>query len=151
MNVKIYAMVPAMVLAFGAATALAQPRMSPIAQYDQASLVMHSAQFRPYDQGGAAAYVGSGSDPLYQAHRNELLTEPGYSIGTGAAQVGDGATPGYQAEQRQLWREPGFHFGEGTAMITDGSSPNYLRSQQELRNEPGYSIGTGAARVRGAS
>lgn len=151
MKTKLYAMVPAMVVAFGAATALAQPRMVPVAQYDQTSVTPHSAQFRPYDQSGAMAYVGSGGDRGYSGQQNQLLSGPGYSIGTGAAQVGDGATPGYQAEQRELQRAPGFRFGEGDAMVTDGSSPSYLRSQQQLRNEPGYSIGTGAARVPGAS
>lgn len=48
MTKKIYAMVPAMVLAIGSATALAQPAVSPFAQYDRATLTENGALLRPY-------------------------------------------------------------------------------------------------------
>jgi len=131
MNAKIYALVPAMMLALGATAALAQTSPRPFAQFDQASLMDHGAGFRPYDQGGAAArdaaYLGGGSDPSYLSDQTRLTTGPGYNIGTGAAQAGNAA-----------------------ASIGDGSDPSYLANQHRLDLEPGYSVGTGAARTGGA-
>lgn len=89
MTAKICALVPAMVLAFGAATALAQPTATPFTQFNQPSLIVHSVQLRHYDQGSAiaadAAYIGDGSDPSYLGNQGKLELEPGYSVGTGAA------------------------------------------------------------------
>ena len=106
MTAKICALVPAMVLAFGAATALAQPAASPFAQLDQPNLIVHSVQLRPYDQRSAvaanAAYISDGSDPSYLQDQAKLLTEPGYSIGTGAARVVNGWSNGSDLTNRQL-------------------------------------------------
>jgi hypothetical protein len=89
MTVRIFAIVPAMVLALSAAIALAQPAAYPFAQFDQASPMVHSPSLRPYDQVSAktanAAYVDDGSDPSYL--QQQLMQEPGYSIGTGPARV----------------------------------------------------------------
>jgi hypothetical protein len=130
MTVKIVAIVPAIALALSAATALAQPRTRPFAQFDQTSLSSHSTPLRPYDQASAmaanAAYVGDGSDPSYLRQQQELTQEPGYSISTGAVQVGD-----------------------ASAALGDGSDPSYHLDQTRLPREPGYSVGTGAARVSG--
>jgi hypothetical protein len=128
MTARIFAMVPAVVLALGAATALAQPAAHPFAQFDRAKMLDRSAPLRPYDQASAAAmqgpYIGDGSDPSYLRMQQELLTEPGYSVGTGAAQISKAA-----------------------AKLGDGSNGSYRRDQGELPLEPGYSVGTGAARV----
>jgi len=37
----------------------------------------------PNNAGGAAARISDGSDPDYLKTQQELLTEPGYSLGTG--------------------------------------------------------------------
>lgn len=114
MTAKIYAIASAMVLAIGTGTALAQTTVSPFAQYDHVTLMQHSARLGPYDPesaiamkaafvgdgtsvptqepfqynyGGAAAHVGDGSSSSYLRDQQELLSEPGYSIGTGAARV----------------------------------------------------------------
>lgn len=91
MSVRIFTIVPAIVLALGAATALAQPTEHPFAQFDQASPVDHSPSLRPCDQVSAkaanAAYVGDGSSPSYLRDQQQLMQEPGYSIGTGVARV----------------------------------------------------------------
>ena len=154
MTTKIHALVPAMLLAFGAATALAHPAASPFAQSDQPSLVVHSVSLRPFDQGNAvtrdAAYISDGSNPAYLRNQNALINEPGYSIGTGAARISDGSDPSYLGQQRTLALEPGFSVGTGAARISDGSDPSYLGHQGTLDLEPGYSVGTGAARVSGA-
>lgn len=128
MTVRIFAIVPAVVLALGAATALAQPTAQPFAQFDQASLLGRNTPLRPYDQASAqatlGAYIGDGADPSYLREQQELLTEPGYSVGTGAAQIGKAA-----------------------AELGDGSNQSYRQNQEKLPLEPGYSVGTGAARV----
>lgn len=89
MSVRSFGVVPVMVLALGAATALAQPAAHPFAQFDQASPVDHSPSLRPYDQVSAtaanAAYVNDGSDPSY--YQQQRMQEPGYSIGAGPARV----------------------------------------------------------------
>jgi len=104
MPAKIYALVPAMVLAFGAATALAQPAARPFVQSDQPGLIVHSVQLLSPNQGSAiatdAAYIGDGSDPSYISDQRKLLSEPGYSIGTGAARVTGGSEPAYLINQR---------------------------------------------------
>jgi len=91
MTAKMFAIVPAMVLALGAATAQAQPATNPHVQLNQASVIDHATPLRPFDQAGAkatdAAYVSDGSDPSYLWVQKELLNEPGYSIGTGAAEL----------------------------------------------------------------
>ena len=91
MNAKIFAIVPAMVLALGVATAPAQPAANPVAQFDLVSRVDHNPLLRPYDQTSAmaakAAFVGDGSNPSYLRDQQQLMNEPGYSIGTGAARV----------------------------------------------------------------
>jgi hypothetical protein len=131
MTLRIFAMVPATILALGAATALAQPTAHPLAQFGRANLIDHSTWLWSDDQAGAiaadAAFVSDGCTPSYLRSQQEILREPGYSIGTGAA---------------ALCNDP--------ATVGDGSDRSYLRSQQEVLREPGYSIGTGAARVSGA-
>ena len=104
MTARIYALVPAMLLTFGAATALAQPTASPFTQFNRAGLTVHRVQLAPNGQGSAIAvhgpYIGDGSDPSYQRDQRELMNEPGYSIGTGAARVADGWSDGaYLASQ----------------------------------------------------
>jgi hypothetical protein len=124
MTTRIFAIVPAMVLALSTAAALAQPAAQPFAQFDPASLIDHGTALGPrYDAGtmvSNVAYVSDGSDPSYLRVQQELMNEPGYSIGTGAAHLGD------------------------------GSDPSYLRNQQAVLREPGYSVGTRAALVGGA-
>jgi hypothetical protein len=124
MTTRIFAIVPAMVLALSATAALAQPAAQPWAQFDQASLIDHGTALGPRDDArtmvSSVAYVSDGADPSYLRVQHELMNEPGYSIGTGAAH------------------------------LSDGSDPSYLRNQQEVVREPGYSIGTGAALVGGA-
>jgi hypothetical protein len=86
-TVRIFAVVPAMVLALGAATALAEPVANPFAHYDQASAMDHSPPLRPYDQASkkaaGTAYVSDGSDPSYLREQRLLRHEPGYSVGMG--------------------------------------------------------------------
>jgi hypothetical protein len=116
MTVRLFAIVPAMVLALGAATALAQPSADPLMHLDQASATVVNA-----------AYIGDGTGPCYQQNHQELLNEPGYSVGTGAAQVcGAPATVGQR------------------------SDPSSRLSKKAPPREPGYSVGTGAALVSGA-
>ncbi len=76
MTLTKFAIVPAMVLILGAATALAQPATHPFVQFNQA--VAGAAN---------AAYIGGGSNPNYLRNQHLLTQEPGYFIGTGAAQV----------------------------------------------------------------
>jgi hypothetical protein len=131
MTARIFAIVPAMVLALGAAAALAQPAAHRFAQFDQASFMDHSTPFPPYDQAIAmvanAAYIGDGSDPCYLQDQQELMDEPGYSIGTGAAQVCNAPTT-----------------------VGHRSDPSSRLSQKALPRGPGYSAGTAAALVSGA-
>jgi len=61
--------------------------------------------------GGTA--IMDGASPGYLQQQQQLLKEPGYSIGTGAAHVGDGSDPDYRATQRALANTPGYHGGEG--------------------------------------
>jgi len=61
--------------------------------------------------GGAA--ITDGASPGYLQQQQQLLKEPGYSVGTGAAHVGDGSDPDYRATQRALASTPGYHGGEG--------------------------------------
>jgi hypothetical protein len=67
MTVRIFAMVPATILALGAATAVAQPAAYPFAQFGRASLIGHNTWLPSYDEGGAivanAPFVGDGSAP----------------------------------------------------------------------------------------
>jgi hypothetical protein len=131
MIARMFAIVPAMVLALGAATTQAEPAGHPHVQFRQARVIDHATPPRPFGQAGAevtnAAYVSDGSDPSYLWVQKELLNEPGYSIGTGAAEV-------YHAR----------------AIVGDGSGSSYLRDPQDVLREPGYSVGTGAASVSGA-
>jgi hypothetical protein len=53
MTVRIFTIVPAMVLALGAEATLAQPAAHPFAQFDQASLANQATLLRPYDQANA--------------------------------------------------------------------------------------------------
>jgi hypothetical protein len=90
MTASMFAIVPAMVLALGAA-AQAQPAANPHLQFRQTSVIDHATSLRPSDQVGAsvtnAAYVSDGSDPSYLWVKKQLLNEPGYSIGTGAVRL----------------------------------------------------------------
>jgi len=167
MTAKLFATIPALVLALGTATALAQPAPRPFAQFDQTSLMGHGASLPPYDQGDAmaanAAFLSDGSSPSYLQDQRRLTDEPGYSIGTGAvpagavsASIGDGSDPSYLREQTDLVRTPGYSIGTGAAQIGnadarlgDGSNPSYRRYQSEFSLEPGYSVGTGAAQAEG--
>lgn len=119
MTARIFAFLPAIVLALGSATALAQPA---IVQFHQASLIDHGTPVRPYGLVGAkvtnAAYVSDGSDPSYLRVQKELLTEPGYSIGTGAAELGDGSNPSYLWDQQQVLRQPGYSVGTGASWVS---------------------------------
>jgi hypothetical protein len=131
MIVRIFAMVPATILALGTATAVAQPAANPFGQFGRANLIDQSTWLRPFDEAGPivanAAFVSDGRSPSYLPDQQAVLREPGYSIGTGAAEL-----------------------GHAPATIGDGSDPSYLREQQAVVREPGYSIGTGAAPVSGA-
>jgi hypothetical protein len=131
MTARTFVIAPAMVMALGAATALAQPAAHPLARFGQVRLIDHGALLWSYDQAGAivahAAFVSDGCSPSYLPDQQGLAREPGYSIGTGAA---------------ELCHAP--------ATVSDGSNPSYLRDQQELVREPGYSVGTGTARVSAA-
>lgn len=87
MIVKMYAIVPVMVVALGAGSALAQPVAYRFAQLDKANLMDQATPLRPYNQASAmaasAARVGDGSDPSYRQDQRRVRHEPGYSIGTG--------------------------------------------------------------------
>ena len=61
--------------------------------------------------GGAG--IRDGASPGYLQQQQQLLREPGYSIGTGAAHVGDGSDSNYEATQRALLTTPGYQFREG--------------------------------------
>jgi hypothetical protein len=61
--------------------------------------------------------IRDGSSPGYLQQQQQLLTEPGYSVGSGAAYVGDGSDSNYEATQRALRNMPGFKFGEASAQI----------------------------------
>ncbi len=69
----------------------------------------------------AGPAIRDGSSPGYLQQEQQLLNEPGYSIGTGAAYVGDGSDPNYEATQHALRNMPGFQFGEGSAQISNGA------------------------------
>jgi hypothetical protein len=65
------------------------------------------------------AQIRDGASPGYlQQQQQQLLNEPGYSVGTEAAYVGDGSDPIYEATQRALRNMPGFQFGEDDARIS---------------------------------
>ena len=71
MTTKIYASGRAMVRAFLTATMLAhQVAVLPLAQYDRVP-TGGNAGVRPFDQGKAAAFLGSGSDPTYFGDRQK--------------------------------------------------------------------------------
>jgi len=116
-----FAIVPAMVLALGAATAQARPAANQHLQFHEPSVINHATPPRPFDQVGAmvtnAAYVSDWSDPSYQQVQKELMNEPGYSISTGAA---------------KLWHS--------TATIGDGSESSYLQGPQQVLHEPVYNF-----------
>jgi hypothetical protein len=76
MTAKIVAVVPVMVLALGAATAVAQPTTHRFARFDQGSPMVTSA-----------AFVSDGAGPSYLRNQQQLRSEPGYSVGTGDARV----------------------------------------------------------------
>ena len=61
----------------------------------------------------------------------------------GGATIMDGASPGYLQQQQQLLREPGYSVGTGAAHVGDGSDPNYLATNRALANTPGYPGGEG--------
>jgi hypothetical protein len=155
MTARIFAIVPAMVLALSATTALAQPAARPFAQFDRASLITHDTALRPVDGAAAmvsyAAYLGEGWDASHWRDQQEQTGVPEYSTSNGAAYVTDGSDPSYLRDQQELMSGPGYSIGNGAAYVSDGSDPSYLRVQQALMNEPGYSIGTGAARISSAS
>jgi hypothetical protein len=69
MTVRIFAMVPATILALGAATALAQPSANPFAQFGRTNLIDHSTSLWPYEETGAivanTAFVSDGCTPSY--------------------------------------------------------------------------------------
>jgi hypothetical protein len=69
MTVKMLSIVPAMVLALGTATALAQPAANPLTRFDQAGAIVTNA-----------AFVSDGSSANYLRDQQALLREPGYSI-----------------------------------------------------------------------
>ncbi len=110
MTARMFAIVPTMVLALGAATALAQPATNPVVQWHEASLIDHGMPLQPLEQVGAmvtnAAYVSDGSDPSYLQVQKELLNEPGYSIGTGAAPLRHApVTAGDGSDSSYLWNQ----------------------------------------------
>jgi hypothetical protein len=59
----------------------------------------------------------------------------------GGAGIRDGASPGYLHEQQQLLSEPGYSVGTGAAHVGDGSDPNYLATRRALQTTPGYQNG----------
>jgi hypothetical protein len=125
MTTRIFAIVPAMILALSATAALAQPAAQPFAQFDQASLIDLGRALRPQDDAGTVvsnvAYVSDGSDPSYLRVQHELMNDPGYSIGTGAAHLGDGSDPSYLRNQQEVVREPGYSVGTGAALVGDAA------------------------------
>jgi hypothetical protein len=76
MTMNLFAIIPTMVLALSAATALANPAANSPAQFDRAGVIAASA-----------AFVGDGSNPAYLRDQTQLRDEPGYSIGTGAVRL----------------------------------------------------------------
>lgn len=104
MSVKMFSIVPTMVLAPGTAAALTQPTANPFFRLDQAGAIVTNA-----------AFVSDGCSPSYLPDQQNIVHEPGYSIGTGDAQlcnnapagVTDGSDPAYQTNQQKLLREPG--------------------------------------------
>jgi hypothetical protein len=69
----------------------------------------------------------------------------------GGAQIRDGASPGYLQQQQQLLSEPGYSIGSGAAYVGDGSDSNYESTQHALRNMPGFQFGEGDAQISGAT
>jgi hypothetical protein len=69
MIVRIFAMVPATILALSASTALAQPSANPFAQFSRANLIDHSTLLPSYDETGAIianpTFVTDGCTPSY--------------------------------------------------------------------------------------
>ena len=59
----------------------------------------------------------------------------------GGAGIRDGASSGYLQQQQQLLGEPGYSVGTGAAHVGDGSDPNYLASRRTLQTAPGYQNG----------
>ncbi len=107
MTIRTFAIVPAMVLTLGAATALAQPAARPFAQFDQAVAGASNA-----------AYIGDGSNPSYLRNQQLLTQEPGYSIGASAAWIGDGSNPSFLRNQQLLMQQPGYSIGTGAAQVS---------------------------------
>jgi len=116
-----FAIVPAMVLALGAATAQAQPAANLHLQVNQARVIDHATSLRPFDQSGAkvtdAAYVSDWSDASYQQVQKELMNAPGYSIGSGAAElrhskatIGDGSESSHLQDPQNVLHEPVYDF-----------------------------------------
>jgi len=59
----------------------------------------------------------------------------------GGAGIRDGASPGYLQQQQELLREPGYSIGTGAAHVGDGSDSNYLATKHALQTTPGYENG----------
>ena len=121
MTARMFAIVPAMVLALGTAAAQAQPAANPRLQFNQASMIDHGTPLRPFDHVSAkvtnAAYVSDWSDPSYQQVQKGLMNEPGYSIGTGTAElrhstatIGDGSQSSDLLDPGKVLHEPLYDF-----------------------------------------
>ena len=65
----------------------------------------------------AGTGIRDGASPGYLQQQQEIMNEPGYSVGTGAAYVGDGSDPNYEATNHALMTTPGYQFGEGNAQV----------------------------------
>jgi hypothetical protein len=55
----------------------------------------------------------------------------------GGAGIRDGSSTGYLQQQQQLLREPGYSIGTGAAHVGDGSDPDYLATRRALATTPG--------------
>lgn len=125
MTVRIFAIIPAMVLALSATTPLAQPATPRFAQLDRSSLIDHDMARRPHHEAGAvvsnAAYVGGGSNPSRWGDEEEQTGVPEYSTSNGAAYVTDGSESSYLADQHQPMSGPGYSVGTGAAGINRAS------------------------------
>jgi hypothetical protein len=65
----------------------------------------------------------------------------------GGPAIRDGSTPGYLQQQQQLLSEPGYSIGSGAAYVGDGSDSNYVATQHQLRNMPGFKYGEASAQI----
>lgn len=70
----------------------------------------------------AAAFAQKASQPSIGDGSNWTSAPGPYYGGTGAASIGDDSGPTYLKDQQQLLKEPGYSLGGGAARIGDGSN-----------------------------